>query len=523
MNKTATTAAAIVASAIAIVNASVARAEVQLPSILGDNMVLQRDTNAAIWGWDVPDTSVEVSFRGRKYLAKAAADGKWMTHVATGAAGVAFPLAIKGSSAVALQNVAVGEVWVAGGQSNMWWHVSNSKNAAEEARNGDYPTIRVWDATINSPVQGGFRAQTPQRTVNAAWKAATPQNVPEFPGVPYFFARDLQKKLGVPVGIVHVAVPGTDIELHMNPATARSILPQDIELEALKKQFYPERKKAFDEAHAAWKTAAAAAKEAGKPAPEEPKAPQDPESVNYFGMLFNGMVAPAAPFTARGFLWWQGENNAGRAEQYRTLFPALIDDWRRAWNNDAMPFLFVELANFGFRQGEPVKDDSWPALRDAQRSAVALPSVYRVSAIDILDEEGPVWNIHPLNKQMAGNRLFLAAMANVYGDKTASWSGPVFTSATFNNSTVTVNFAHPAGLKAREGAEIKGFALAGIDRKWHWAQAKIVGATVVLSSPNVPQPVAVRYGWHINPLGNLVNSAGLPAFPFRSDNWNLQP
>jgi sialate O-acetylesterase len=236
-------------------------------------------------------------------------------------------------------------------------------------------------------------------------------------------------------------------------------------------------------------------------------------------------LRPAAPFTAKGFLWWQGENNAGRAEQYRVLFPSLIDDWRKQWNNETMPFLFVELANFGFRQGEnePVKDDNWPALRDAQRSALALPNTYRVTAIDILDEEGPVWNIHPLNKQLIGNRLFLTALANVYGDKTMSWSGPAFTSASFKGNTTIVTFAHAKGLKAKEGTEIKGFALAGSERKWHWAQAKVVGENLVISSANVPQPVAVRYSWHINPLGNLVNGASLPAFPFRSDQWNLQP
>ncbi len=502
---------------------SVAQAEVQLPSVIADNMVLQRETDAVIWGYDAPHTAVEVRFRDKAYLAKTDKDGRFQTRVATGAAGVNFSLVVAGSNSVTLRNVAVGEVWIAGGQSNMWWHVSNSKNSAEEAGNGDYPTIRVWDATLTSRVQGGHHAATPQRTVNAQWKTATSQNVPDFPGVPYFFARDLQKKLGVPVGIVHVAVPGTDIELHMNPSTVRAILPQNVELADLKKRFYPDLKKAFEDAHALWETEKVAAEKAGKPVPEEPKAPQKPEEAAFPGTLYNGMIAPAAPFTAKGFLWWQGENNAERAEQYRVLFPSLIDDWRKLWGNDALPFLFVELANFGFRQTEPVRDDAWPALRDAQRSTADLPHVYRVSAIDILDEEGPIWNIHPLNKQLAGNRLYLAALANVYGDNTVSWSGPVFNSATFKNGEATVNFTHAKSLKPRESVELKGFALAGADRKWHWAQAKIVGDTVVLSSREVPQPVSVRYAWHINPLGNLVNGAGLPAFPFRSDNWNLQP
>lgn len=515
----------IVASAMANPSSNKANAVVELPSIINDNMVLQRETDAAIWGWDAPNTKVSILFRGKQYVAVVDGDGRWTTRVASGAAGTSFPLTIKGSSSVTLKNVAVGEVWIAGGQSNMWWHVSNSRNAATEAKNGDLPMIRVWDATINSPSQGGFHATTPQRTVNAQWKIATPQNVPDFPGVPYFFARELQKKLGVPVGIVHVAVPGTDIELHMNATTVRAILPQMTEIADLKKQLYPQQKQAFDSARATWGNDKAAVEKAGKPVPEEPKAPENPDNANYAGSLYNGMVAPAAPFTAKGFLWWQGENNAGRADQYRVLFPALIDDWRKLWKDDTLPFLFVELANFGPRQSEsePVRDDAWPAMRDAQRSALSSPKTYRIAAIDILDSEpqGASWNIHPINKQLAGNRLFLTALANVYGDKTVTWSGPVFSSAAFKSQIATVIFSHATGLKPREGTQLKGFAIAGSDRKWFSAQAKIVGNTVVLSSKDVTKPVAVRYDWHISPNGNLVNSAGLPMFPFRSDKWNL--
>lgn len=324
----------VVASAMANPSSNKANAAVELPSIINDNMVLQRETDAAIWGWDAPNTKVSILFRGKQYVAVADGDGRWTTRVASGAAGTSFPLTIKGSSSVTLKNVAVGEVWIAGGQSNMWWHVSNSRDAATEAKNGDLPMIRVWDATINSPSQGGFYATTPQRTVNAQWKIATPQNVPDFPGVPYFFARELQKKLGVPVGIVHVAVPGTDIELHMNAPTVRAILPQMTEIADLKKQLYPQQKQAFDSARATWGNDKAAVEKAGKPVPEEPKAPKKPDNANYAGSLYNGMVAPAAPFTAKGFLWWQGENNAGRADQYRVLFPALIDDWRKLWKDD---------------------------------------------------------------------------------------------------------------------------------------------------------------------------------------------
>lgn len=453
---------------------SAASAAWELPSILASGMVLQRETEAPIWGWDEPGREVSVAFRGQTRTAEAGPDGKWTVLIPTGAAGGPFTLVIKGSRDVTLEDVLVGEVWVAGGQSNMWWHLRVCKDAEKEREDADYPLFRYWDAN-SSEKQGGWRASTPQRTVSAVWKAASPQAVSEFAGVPFFFARELHRRLAVPVGIVQLAVPGAPIELFLSADRAekhRSLL--------------------------------------GDPIKAAPAA------------LYNGMVAPSAPFAARGFLWWQGEANAARSEQYKTLFPALIEDWRAAWGQPRMPFLFVELANFLQLQTRPVEDDAWPALRDAQLSGLTLDNVWGVSAIDVIGPDETPMNIHPPHKQLVAHRLYRAAMANVYGETGLVWSGPRFRSVRVEGSRAVVAFDHAqGGLTTKDGQAPKGFALAGADRRFAWAEARIEGETVELVSPEVATPVAVRYAWANNPVGTLSNSEGLPAFPFRTDDWAL--
>lgn len=450
----------------------------ELPSILSANMVLQRDTEAPLWGWDEPGSKVTVAFRGHEVTAPAGADGKWQLRLPTGQAGGPFALRIKGSREVTVDGVLVGEVWVAGGQSNMWWHADKCLNFEREKADADYPLIRIWDANT-APTQGGWGADSAQRSVKAEWKPASPTNLGEFPGVPFFFARELHKTLKVPVGIVHLAVPGQALETFLSPAFVSTHLPLARELQAQLKQ----------------------------PAPS---------------WFYNGMVAPVAPYAMRGFLWWQGEANAARHLQYQALFPGLIEDWRKSWNRHDAPFLFVELANFLTLQSRPVEDDLWPALRDAQVHALALDQVREVSAIDIFGLAEAADNIHPPNKQLIGHRLALASRATVYGEKQLVWSGPRFMSARFDGPQVSLSFDHVAGgLAVRAGEVLKGFALAGADRQFHWAEARLVANTVVLSSAQVPQPVAVRYAWANNPLGTLINREGLPAFPFRTDHWNL--
>lgn len=450
----------------------------ELPSIINTNMVLQRETDAPLWGWDAPGTKVTVSFRGHDMTTEAGADGKWLLRLPTGKAGGPFVLRIKGSREATIEGVLVGEVWVAGGQSNMWQHEFNCKNAEQENADANYPMIRIWDANT-SITQSGWGTNTPQRTVKAEWTPVAPGNISNFPAVPFFFARDLYKALKVPIGIVHLAVPGQAIETFLSPAFITANLPQARETMEQKK----------------------------RPAPS---------------CFYNGMVTPAAPYAMRGFLWWQGEANAGQHLQYQVLFPGLIEDWRHTWNRPDAPFLFVELANFLALQSHPVEDDWWPALRDAQSYALPLDHVQEVSAIDVFGLNESADNIHPPNKQLIGHRLALAARANVYGQKRLVWSGPRFKSARFNGNQAIVSFDPMAdGLASRTGTKLQGFAVAGADRQFHWAEAHLARNTVVLTSTNVPAPIAVRYAWANNPIGTLVNKEGLPAFPFRTDHWNL--
>ena len=495
-------------------------AALETSSIIASNMVLQRNCEAPIWGWDTPGTSVTVTFRDGQKIATAGSDGRWMVRIPTGAAGGPFDLKIQGTSELELKNILVGEVWIAGGQSNMWWHLGSCLNADAEVKDSNYP-IRIWDANT-SENQGGWRAEKPQKTVKAEWKISAPDVAGDFSGTPFFFARELQKKLGVPVGIVHVGVPGAEIEPFLSGDLLKENMPQTVEMWERRRRLYEEDKAKQEVVMKDWQTRADEAKKNQQPEPEKPPGLPDPASGPTPANFFNGMLLPAAPFAARGFLWWQGESNASDWMQYRVLFPALIEEWRELWGLNNAPFIFCELHAWLNPQKKPVEEDSWPNLRDAQRAALALPGTFEVSNIDILTPKESLFTIHPTNKQQAGHRLFLAAMANVYGEKETVWSGPVFKSASFANGTATVSFDHVGGgLTAKGGAELKGFALAGSDHKWYWADAKITGKKIELKSKDVPQPLAVRYAWANNPTGNLINKDGLPAFPFRSDSWIL--
>ncbi len=394
-----------------------------------------------------------------------------MARVPAGDAGGPFELTIQGTEKHTLKNVMVGEVWIAGGQSNMWWYVSNCTNAKEEiAASADLPDIRFYDANTG-PREAGWRADTPQKTVkDTSWQVAGAKTVGSWAAVAYFFARDLHKELGVPVGIVHVAVPGSQIEPFLSADFFKINFPK------LKN----------DQA----------------------------------GTFWNGMILPVAPYGAKGFIWWQGESNE--------LSLAAVPDTFPVPDRGVAPPLGHERRAVPVRRAgqlpggpeAPVEDATWPALRDAQHAALRLHNTYMVSTIDILptDDAG---SIHPPHKQLAAHRLFLTAMANVYGKKDLEWSGPMFRSATFEDGKAVVTFDHAEGLKAKGGGELKGFAICGNDRKWHWADATIHGDTVVLSSKDVPHPIAVRYDWANNPIGNLYNAAGLPTPPFRSDHWLL--
>lgn len=344
----------------------------------------------------------------------------------------------------------------------------------------------------------------------------SPETVPGFSAVGYFFGRELHKELNVPIGLIHTSWGGTPAESWTRRGALESV-PDCMPIlerfdEAMAK--YPEAKKKYDESMIAWKEDVKKAKAEGKNPPRRPGAPFGPGNPHSPAGLYNAMIAPLIPYSIGGAIWYQGESNAGRAYQYRKLFPAMITNWRKDWGQGDFPFLFVQLANFMAVDPEPV-DSAWAELREAQLMTLALPNAGMAVIIDI----GEARDIHPKNKQDVGKRLALWALGKSYGKKQV-YSGPIYKSKRTEGNKITLEFEHVGGgLAAGGGEPLKGFAVAGADRKFVWADAKIDGNTVIISSDEVSEPAAVRYGWANNPVCNLYNKEGLPASPFRTDDW----
>jgi sialate O-acetylesterase len=390
--------------------------------------------------------------------------------------------------------------------------VSNSLNAPEEIKAAKFPKIRMFTVQKNPKA-------TPQTDCTGKWEVCAPETAGHFSAVGYFFARHLEKNLQFPIGVIHTSWGGTPAE-HWTPTDVIAADP-DFQgrikgWEAVKAN-YPKAKAAFDETLAKWKTAAEQAKAENKPAPPQPRPPAGGDDFGGPGCLYNGMIAPVLPYTIRGVIWYQGESNASNAAQYAKLFPLMIQSWRQRWNVGEFPFLFVQLANFRGRFEEPV-DSQWAALREAQLRTLELPHTGMAVAIDIGDAK----DIHPKNKQEVGRRLALNALATVYY-KEIDYSGPLPSGVQQEDGKMRITFRYAEGLKTTDGGKPKGFAIAGADKKIYWAEAEIQGDHVILQSAKVADPVAVRYGWQDNPEVNLINGSGLPASPFRSDDWAQTP
>ena len=485
-----------------LLSAPAAVAEVSLPSIFGDHMVFQRDLPVHVWGSSMAGESVRVDFRGQSVSTSADNDGQWEVYLPPGTAGGPFSVTVSGTNTLQFSDVMVGDVWVASGQSNMVWPVSRSKDAEEEIRQGDHPGIRYFKAALTTSEQ-------PLSDVKGEWRVVTPSTVAELSGVAYFFARDLQGRLGVPFGILQSAWGGTPVEAW----TSARKLSEEPPLAGMTDEFAAAAKMAEPEYASRlqdWERRAAAAKEAGGNAPARPRPPRALQAHHRPSSLFNAMVAPLLPHGIRGVIWYQGENNGSRGQGllYRKMFRALIEDWRREWGLGAFPFLYVQLANYG-RVPERA---TWPELREAQAMALGLVRTGMAVTIDI----GNSTDIHPRNKQDVGLRLALAARAVAYGESGILHSGPAFRQATREGSALRLWFDHSgAGLEAR-GGPLQGFEIAGADGGFVPASARISGATVLVSSPEVKRPVQARYAWAADPKANLFSGAGLPASPFRT-------
>lgn len=499
-------------SLLAVSCALSARADVKLPAIISDHMVLQRGVAAPVWGWADPGEEVTVAIAGQTKTTRADASGQWQVKLDPLHDTETLTLTVKGKNTLTVQDVLVGEVWLCSGQSNMAMTVGNSKDFPEEKAAATFPKIRMFRESSST-------ATTPQAQGKGSWSVCSPETVGGFSAAGYFFGRELHKTLAVPVGLINSSVGGTAIEAWTSWDAQKDLAdlkPIFDRWDKMQADWDPAKVQAqYEKQMATWRTNSATAKAEGKPAPRAPTRPSEPRlSSNHPATLFNGKINPLIPYAIRGAIWYQGESNASLGNHYALQLATMIKDWRARWGYD-FPFGWVQLPNFQKAQVAPVEESGWAQVREAMRLSLSLPHTGMAITLDC----GEANDIHPKNKQDVGKRLAFWALAQVYGQKVASASGPLPTGHQIKGSEVVVNFRYAdGGLVAKDGP-LKGFAIAGADKKWVSATARIEGTKVIVSSPDVKEPAAVRYAWANNPEFNLFNGAGLPASPFRTDQW----
>ena len=484
----------------------------RLPAIVSDHMLLQRDIAPSVWGWAEPGSTVSISLGPQQKSTVAWADGRWQAWLDPMPAGGPFELVIRGDRDVTIHDVLVGDVWVGSGQSNMEWPVNKTVNADAEMAGANFPQMRIF--TVPKKV-----ADTPLDDVDAHWELVTPESVGPFSAVAYYFGRELHTRLKVPVGLIHSSWGGTPAEAWTSQRTlGSSIALQPILLNWQKALLdWPQASADYSRKLAEWEPKAAEATAQGLPEPPRPQPPQGPGHSWTPAGLYNGMIAPIVRYTIRGATWYQGESNAQayRSYEYRDLFAAMIADWRVAWNQGSFPFLFVQLANWLPHYADPV-ESHWAELREAQWLTLrTVPMTGMAVTIDIGDTE----DIHPRNKQDVGRRLALEARRVAYGESLVS-SGPLYRGMRIEGNRIRIAFDSVGGGLVAKTDPLAEFAVAGRDGAFVRAEARIDGPTVVVSSAAVPNPIAVRYAWQDNPQVSLYNREGLPASPFRTDDWS---
>lgn len=487
-----------------------ARSEITLAPIFKDHAVLQREKPLPVWGRAEIGEKLAITFGGQTLNATADGAGRWIVYFEPMPANSEpAELVVTGKETVVVKDVLVGEVWLASGQSNMEWSVSSLRDDEKAIASIDLPLLR------HLKIERTVAAEPAETVATSSWEAASPQTVGGFTAVGYFFARELQRKLGVPVGIINSSWGGTEIEAWMSDSSRQSTpFPAVLEARWQKamSDWPPERVARYPEDMAAWQKAEEQAKATHTknlfPWPSPPASADSPARP---GGLFNGMIAPLQPGAIRGVLWYQGESNVGRANEYAELLPAMIRAWRSNWGDEALPFYFVQLPNY--TNGNPGGRD-WARLREAQAKALDLPSTAMAVAIDIGDPE----NLHPTTKMELGRRLALAAKSQVYG-MSGDFSGPIFAGMTREGSALRIRFTHAGSGLVAHRRPVQSLEIAGADKVFHVGVGRIDRDTLVVSSPNVKEPVAVRYAWSNAPDANLYDGSGLPAVPFRSDDW----
>jgi len=483
-------------------------AQISLPKVLSSHMVVERDLPVHVWGMAAPSEAVEVTFHGQTRSTTAGPLGRWSLYLSPGAAGGPFDLTVKGTptapasdvapQAITLTDVLVGDVWLASGQSNMEFAMRQAATADQDLPHAAIPDIRLL--MVNKKA-----SEYPLEDIDSpGWTASTPETARDFSAVAWYFAREIEQHQHVAIGVIDSTWGGTVADTWTRAAALgadAALAPifvswgqmTERETDALIRDKDEQRQRAE-------------AKAAGKP---EPQFPWHPQLLSWGpGMLWNGMIAPLTPFPIRGVIWYQGESNSAlaRAPLYNRVFSTMITDWRHQWAEGDFPFLFVQISNFKSGPGE-----DWAELREQQLKTLSLVNTAMAVTIDIGNPD----NVHPTDKVDVGHRLALAARAIEYGED-ISYIGPMFRQATPEGSVLRVWFDHHAKGLVAKGGELTAFEVAGADRKFFPATAKIDGNTVLASSTDVPEPRYVRYGWANSPQCNLFNGVDLPASPFNS-------
>ena len=495
-------------------------AELKLPAIIGNHMVLQQKMSNPVWGWDTPGGRISVTFAGQNYSATAANDGKWIVKLSPlPANSTPQTLSIAGSSRIEVEDVLIGEVWMCSGQSNMGFTLANDWNGELEVATANFPAIRL----IEAPLVGTQELQTDyRRSPNESrglWRSATPASAARFSAVGYFFGRYLHQALNVPVGLINNSWGGSSAEAWVRRETLESDPRFKLLMERTKKHesdLMSEKGKANNErAVTEYKTALAKARTERTPPPRPPDGFLTGQ--NRAGNIFAGMMYPTLGYGIKGVIWYQGESNAGQAYEYKSLFPFMIEQWRKEQGQGDFSFYWVQLADFNAEKPDP-GESNWAELREAQTQTMKLPGTGQAIITDL----GEGKDIHPKNKHDVAARLVRWALVQDYGMKMA-YRSPEFKSMSIvgNKATITLD-TFGSNLRPFDVADARGFAVCGADKVWHWAKGKVLGKDVVeVWSDEVATPVAVRYAWSDNPVANLFSNEGLPVTPFRTDDFKM--
>lgn len=494
-----TTRALVLALALVTLAGRAVDAAVTLPAVLGEHVVVQRDVPFHVWGTAAPGETVTASFRGQSRSAAANELGRFSLYLPPQSAGGPFALTVSASNTIRLEDVWVGDVWMASGQSNMEWTLDAAEGGAAEVAKANHPEIRFLRTTRVTS-----RYPLDDVATDGGWKVCTTENAAKFSAVAYFFASRIRERYPVPIGVIDTSWGGAPLAaftplttLASDPSLQPAILhwsrmadrhtTTQLQIEKEKRDAEAAKAKGQEPPQGIWRPGLEAWAPAG---------------------IWNAMVAPLTPHAIRGVIWYQGESDASpeRAPVYARLFEETIRSWRRAWGAGDFPFLYVQLANYTAGDG-----NAWPELREAQRRTLSVARTAMAVTIDV----GNPKDIHPRDKKTVGARLGLAARVLAYGES-IEHVGPLFRQATVEGGALRVHFDHAGGLATRGGAPVAGFEVAGADGRYVPAEARVEGTTVVVSSPAVAAPLLVRYGWADNPAVSLYNAAGLPASPFRS-------